>query len=386
MFSSLLKMLPALTIGLGASAAAQNVAAQQQQQKAAKPVMQTVMPCGVVESDNCLARGCSNSLGGALEFDFLYWKAENRGFAYAYDQKNDLYNTGGAAYTSPNYNIGSLMRVESKFDPGFRIGAGWNTDFDRWDVFADWTWYRNHSTASHTRSDITSSPSAMGYYPIWPAEDTEVTGNSVSYQHVSATWHLWHNAGDLELGRAYYITKALSLRPHWGLRGGWLNQKFKSSMTLPLYTAGLTEYDFHGKNNFWGIGPRVGIQGSWHIDNSSWSVLGKASTSMLYGKTKVRFLTESLASGSTTFVTERDVKDHFTQLVPNLQIFLGIDWSSCLNCDRYYLGINAGWEANIYWNQFDIPAAMRGATAPFATANNHPVSMEGLTANIHLDF
>ena len=381
MFRSLLKILPVLGVGLGASAAAQDIAAQQ---KAAKPApvqqMQAAMPCGVVENDKCLARSCTCAQGGALEFDFLYWRAENRGFTYAYDQKNPLYQVVGAPF---DYNIGSLMRVKSEFDPGFRIGGGWNTDFDRWDVFADWTWFRNHSKSSHTLSDITA-PSSMGFYPLWPTHDN---GDFFSYQHVSATYHLWHNAIDLELGRAYYITKALSLRPHWGLRGGCLNQKFKSSFTLPLGAGDTTaQYDFHGKNNFWGVGPRIGIHSSWHIANSSWSILGKASTALLYGPTKVRSLTESLTTGSTVFVTERDLKDHFSQLVPNLQIFLGLDWGSCLNCDKFYLGVNAGWEADIYWNQFDIPAALRVSTAPFPVANNHPVTMEGLTVNVHLDF
>ena len=52
---------------------------------------------------------------------------------------------------------------------------------------------------------------------------------------------------------------------------------------------------------------------------------------------------------------KRRIDRYFSQLVPNLQIFLGLDWGSCLDCDKYYLGINAGWETNIYWNQFNIP-------------------------------
>ena len=205
---------------------------------------------------------------------------------------------------------------------------------------------------------------------------------------MSASWRLIHNALDLELGRAYYITKALSLRPHWGLRGGWLNQKFKSSCSIS-HDVETVEVDFHAKNNFWGVGPRVGIHGQWHIANSSWSILGKASTSLLLGKTTMHFYVEDTnTSRETPTELDRDVRDRFSQLVPNLQIFLGLDWGSCLDCDHYYLGINAGWETNIYWNQFNIPVSNANPEIiPVGEGiGNQAVTMEGLTVNLHLDF
>jgi hypothetical protein len=372
MISSFLKVVPILTL-LGVGASAQQVAAQTKAMKT--PVMQSAV-CGINENECCLARSCKCALGGALEFDFLYWRADNAGFTYAYDQKDPNYVEGPALN-----NIGSVMRLDPKWDPGFRVGAGWNTDFDRWDVFADWTWFRDKSHESDTRDDITTATSVMGYIPIFPLET-----NNDTYKSVSATWHLWHNAVDLELGRAYYLTKSLSLRPHWGARGASINQKFKTSFTMPLDAGSYSQYDFHGKNNFWGIGPRVGIHAKWHINDSSWSVLGKASGSLILGPTKTKYRVDTLAVGATTFVTERDIRDHFSQLVPNLQLFLGFDWGSCLNNEQYWLGINAGWEANIYWNQFNLPTAIWSIAAPLPGIGNQAVTMEGLTVNVHLDF
>ncbi|MBF8263500.1 MAG: mOMP-like family protein [Parachlamydiales bacterium] len=362
--------MPVLTL-LGVGAAAQDIAAQNVTKSA--PTMQTPMPCGIVEGDNCLARGCACSYGGRLEFDFLYWQAQNTGFMYGYEIKDPN------AVAASN-NIGSIMRLPAKWDPGFRIGAGWNTDYDHWDVFAGWTWFRDHATKSRSVTGVTGT--LLGFAPMWP----NMAASSPVWQHVHAGWHMWHNACDLELGRAYYITKHLSLRPHYGLRGGWIHQKFTSSLTLPM-TGSFSQLDFHGKNNFWGVGPRVGIQSNWHFCDNSWSVLGKASTALLLGETRTRYRSESLATGSTTFLTRHNVKDHFSQVVPNLQLFLGVDWSSCFNCDKYLLGINAGWEVNYYWNQFNILSMNEAAAlAPTAAFGNHAVSMEGLTVNLHFDF
>ena len=80
-------------------------------------------------------------MGGALEFDFLYWRAENPGFTFAYEQTSPTLS--GAEFDIAN--IGSVLRLDAKWDPGFRLGAGWNSDFDRWDVFADWTWFKDCS-------------------------------------------------------------------------------------------------------------------------------------------------------------------------------------------------------------------------------------------------
>lgn len=168
-----------------------------------------------------------------------------------------------------------------------------------------------------------------------------------------------------------------------GLRGAWLNQKFKSSLTQPIFVPSVTEYDFHGKNNYWGIGPRLGIHSQWHIANSEWSILCKASSALLVGKTQAKMSNTYVSGGVTT--TERETKDNFTQLVLNLQLFLGVDWGTCFDCDQYYLGINAGWETDIYWNQYNVPSTLRTYPASLP-GSNQAVTMEGLTVNVHFDF
>jgi hypothetical protein len=374
MMNSFWKIMPLLTFGLGVSASAQEEIAAYKTVKPAKQQVQTA-PCGLVEHDcTCFARSAPNALGGAWEMDFLWWRAENPAFTYAFDIKDPH------SAIATGYLIGSLMQLEAKWDPGFRIGFGWNTDFDRWDVFTDWTWYSAHSEETSTTTGLAGTE--MGYHSMWP-----VSVNNEEYQRVHASWHMWYNAIDLELGRAFYITKALSLRPHAGLRGGWINQKFKCGCDLPV---GGTIYkaDFHGKNDFWGVGPRIGIIGNWHIDNSQWSILCKTSGALLSGKTETRYISDYYSLG--VYVPERDMQSHFTQIVPTVQFFLGLDWGMFMGCNAYYLGINAGWEANVYWNQFNLLSAnghaATGYDAPFPTMGNQAVMMDGMTFNMHFDF
>lgn len=70
----------------------------------------------------------------------------------------------------------------------------------------------------------------------------------------------------MELGRAYYITKALSFRPHFGVRGAWLKQKFHDFFSGSLNDVAEFKW-FHGKNNYWGVGPRAGTSADAPLHN-----------------------------------------------------------------------------------------------------------------------
>ena len=145
-----------------------------------------------------------------------------------------------------------------------------------------------------TKSDANTDTNDIGYYPEWPFNFAAKT-----FRDVSANWRLLHNAFDLELGRAYYITKALSLRPHWGLRGGWINQKFKSCFsTETTHVDRYTKCDFHAKNNYWGIGPRVGI----HANGISLTAVGASWEKLLLlcflGKRTMHYYVEDVPVGA----------------------------------------------------------------------------------------
>ena len=77
MFSSFWKVMPILTL-LGVGVEAQNA----MQKNGRMPAYQAPQACGLNEGECCLARSCKCTMGGALEFDFLYWRAENTGLYF----------------------------------------------------------------------------------------------------------------------------------------------------------------------------------------------------------------------------------------------------------------------------------------------------------------
>lgn len=338
-------------------------------------------PCGMHEPKcGCFARSCVCAKGGAFQFESLWWRAENHGFSYALNEMSGGAFSGNA---DAGNNIGSLVRIYPDWDPGFRIGFGWNMDYDRWDLFANWTWYKNAAQTTNLRSDLTQGGvSNEGFYPQWPVAQGTSQG---PYRRVYGRWRFAYNAIDLELGRAFFLTKAITCRPFWGVRGAWLHQRFISSFTQPLQLGIDTKQDFHGKNHWWGLGPRLGFQSEWTVWHGI-RVLGRASGSLLYGQTNIRTLFESQSSGSSVLATDRMFQENFYQLVPNVQLFMGAGWGACLCRNKLYFSADAGWETSYWWNQFNLPIVMRTFTAPLPTISNQPVSMEGLTLRFHLDF
>jgi hypothetical protein len=377
---SIWKILPAFMLGnfgVYAQTAASSslpypVAAQPKPQMEMKA---SAMPCGVNENLCCFARGCENMYGIAIEGDFIWWRAENPGFVAAYEQKDQSLDIG-VGNNVPD--VGSIIYLGTEWAPGFRVGAGWNTNYDRWDVFADWTWFHYESSKTRTFDNAIMN---QGFSFALYHDGHEPN----PFKTFHAQWHMQFNMADLELGRAYYITKEFSLRPHWGARGGWINQKFNDHLSTAVIPGGPDQLNFDAKNDYWGVGPRIGLQGNWHIYYSNWSILGKAAGSLLYGKTSTHFK-NAYHTPAAGWTTDRDMKSRFVQIVPNVQLFLGLSWGSCLNCNQMFLGIDAGWESNYYWNQFNVPMVVGDWVTPILPASTHAVTLEGLTVNAHLDF
>ncbi len=315
--------------------------------------------CGLQEEAcGCLAGKAPCSRGFSIGFEALWWNAQNPGLIFGYNAVDDL--------------EGNVLRTHAQWDPGIRVSLGWNSDYDRWDVQFIWTWYLNHSKVFGVRNDLGASPPGdLGYWSSWPPN------TSSHYRSVGAEWHLLYNCFDLELGRSFYITRALSLRPHWGIRGASLYQEFGSSFLYSIPTIGQPSQTMHGSCDWWGVGPCLGSLADWHL-GLGLSLVGKAAASLLFGSID--------ASMETNLNAPRHASDSMNQLVPNLELFLGLQWETCLNRDKLFFSVNAGWEANCWWNQCALPVFIEGAKAPLPTTNNQAVTMEGLTIAFHLGF
>jgi hypothetical protein len=114
--------------------------------------------------------------------DLLYWSSHNDDFRCGTEELPSI--TEGLVTTAPDEDI----YVSPDWDFGFRVGLGWNTNYDFWDIFLNYTWFKNTGDLQKT--------SSTGFFDL---------GGANVYGNVSAKYRLLLNMGDLEVGRTTYL-------------------------------------------------------------------------------------------------------------------------------------------------------------------------------------
>lgn len=199
---------------------------------------------------------------GFISGDFLYLKA----FECGLDDFGPLkiVNT-----TDSNGNIVSSTSQQkhftnSKWGPGFRIGAGYCFGDIGWEIRADWTQF-------HTRIKNQGD-------------------------HCHRRWKLNFDVVDGVVSRAYDVGYCLTLTPIFGVRTSRIYQsahtKFRTSETNITGSAAISDIlatsRIKSTQDFLGAGPLVGLEADWSF-GSSFSLFVKGEVTALYGNFDLRF-------------------------------------------------------------------------------------------------
>jgi len=324
--------------------------------------------------------GFLNGPGFYFNADFIYWKPDEDGLEYAYKFKS-LNNVG------PNFvQNGRLEDVDFEYEPGFRLGAGWTTDYDEWDVYACWTWL--HASASdHAHNH---QPGVDVLVPLWFPVQLALTNNfQRSAESASGHWRLHYNVLDVNLGRKYFVSKAISLRPHFGLRTAWIDQHFNNSFKGLDYSSSRATH-FHGKNDFWGIGLRTGINLQFFF-NKNWSMYANGSGALLYGDFDLSHTVKGFdPSNPTNYTRLYHEKEDNHRLRTNLEVGAGFTWETFFHQDRYHFSLSAGWDFVEWFNQNELRKFI-GYQNPDLGAGTYLVEdgdlgLQGFTLSARFDF
>lgn len=191
--------------------------------------------------------------------DVLYWKVTEE-IDWAYN--NSL--------STPDQEI---TYFKSNFDPGFgfRLGVGYGTD---WDIGVYYTQYSSETTDSATGNLKTGFLGGTEGYP---------TGHPFYYSG-QFKMNIDFNMFDWYIGKQFHITPALMFHPIIGLEGGWINQSIRADFQ------GFYDTSEKLHNDFWGIGPKFGIDGGlvlWQKNSHSIHFIAGFATAYLLGHWKI---------------------------------------------------------------------------------------------------
>ena len=258
------------------------------------------------ECDSCYSCQpvcCSNIFFNA---EILYWRAFESGLDRCFPSVISNVVTGD--------NVGSIligrgMDPNFKWDPGFRIGVGYEFTCNNWDIDASWTHFNSHVHGSNSVNDL--------------------------------LWKIDYDVIDLTSGYEFEFY-TFAFRPFGGLRGARIDQNL--SLNEFISSSSTTIYE-NNDEKFYGLGPIIGFDTDWNIGNG-FSLFFNASISWLYGNFDVRLMESSVTVDSSSL---SNISKRLNAIVTGADAEIGIRWYTCI-CTNQQLLLQLGLEHHQYFN------------------------------------
>lgn len=301
--------------------------------------------------------------------DLLIWQAHENGLSTAVKAQSPQ-PAASALYRS------SVKNMEFDWDPGFRLGLGWNTPHDGWDLGVNWTWFQ---TKAKQNVNVNSDHILLST-DTYPLAQAGIDG----YRSLSSNWRLHLNLLDLNLGREFFVSKWMTLRPFVGLRSGWIFQNMNETYGEATPVVSQTGTYMKRKCNFWGIGPRAGLDTQWGL-GYGFSLFGNASAALLYGFYESTNYQTQVFSGSSNDAVSNTNSVRVGRAITELS--LGVRWDTMFGDDRCHFGIQAGWENLMFFgqNQFSHFIGTSNNAGSYVS-NQGDLTIQGWTLSGRLDF
>lgn len=317
--------------------------------------------------------------------DLLIWQAHENGLPISIKNKATNF-TDISGYQ--NYQDASVKHLDFNYHTGFRIGVNYDSMYDGWDV--NFAWLRFDANAD-------AKSHATGNKEIFPSRLTgplvaSFVGNSNDftsavpepvYAKMHADWKCLLNQLDLDLGREFFVSKHLTIRPHFGLRTTWIRQYLNTKYSDGIAVAGhalMPDTKVYEKNKWWGLGVEGGLDTVWTLFRG-FGLYGKLAAAIEYGFTKVRKNQE--VEEEPADLTFQNVKDSSRISRPILDLELGVKWDYGFSNNSYNFGLHFGWEHHAYFSQNQFYAQ---ETLGQFTANQGDLTYNGWTLGAHLAF
>lgn len=262
--------------------------------------------------------------------DLLYWQVRE----------------GGAdnwAQVIPSGSTNAIKMYEAPFDwnTGFKIGMGHLFKQENFDLTAVYTHFTTQAT-SQAAGNVFSS-----YVGNYFADNTNGANFGPSYGYASNRWQFFYNTVDLNLGHDFKIDCVLQLHPFVGMKVAFINQNIYSNWLNPTKPTNFTSATENLKNNFWGVGPTIGVDTIWTIfngNNQSFDLIGNVALGLLYGHWS--FNDEYNNNSGVNISTKVGDVNGASPVVDG---FFGVQWSKPFK--QFNTTVRLGYETQVWFNQ-----------------------------------
>ncbi|NGX37433.1 MAG: hypothetical protein K1000chlam2_00589 [Chlamydiae bacterium] len=382
-------------------------------------------PCCVPKPKKCIDCECYTpafydlqcSCGFFLEGEFLYWYARESNLPYAVGVAT-IPEVPGGTIVNTNFRLvpQKYYHLEADWEPGFRVGLGWNSECDGWDYYLNWTYYQNR--ASNSTGIVSFTPNSpieeeQAFLNLWnnQAYFSGSQGAFPFFDKISAKWRLIFNQIDLELGRKYWLSECFTMRPYVGLRGAWTKTTFTvKGSSGPQEDLSMTIIERSSndriRNRNWGAGFMTGFQPTWYFcrsDCRNFSLYGNLDAALLWGEFDGSPRGTYFEATGTEDPLTVDVNatssanEDFFKMHPMLDVAIGLRWEEMWCCNAYRSTLDIGWEHHVWFQHGEYHHSVQsvnvggvgpGAFNYFTNSINteHNLMYGGFVVRLKVDF
>jgi hypothetical protein len=248
---------------------------------------------------------------------------------------------------------GHVQDPSLKWDWGFRRGVKLDRSQEEWLITGTYTHFHSKSYASLEKGGE--------LFPLWHRPESPKAlelGRSTR-----SDWRLNVDIADFEVGKIFNLRKLFTLRPHVGMRGTLMVQKF--NIDYEKFEKGdLKEPSV--RNNCLAVGTRSGVDTSWQL-GKGFGVFGDSALSWLSGYHNLN--ERSLVTSNMGIVV--------------MESSLGLHYEKQFAKSLCFLTIKAGYEFNHFFNQERLATWFSSMTGE---STQERISLQGLSWGFRLAF
>jgi len=242
---------------------------------------------------------------------------------YLQPTNSDLVYSNASTFPSNTVTNTQTSSVKPNYDLGFRVGFGYIFPDSGNDVQVSWTHFDHNSTDSYTYIPE----------PVFSSGVTKTNSGDASFKY---------DAVDLDMGQYLSIGTRLQTRVFVGVRGAQLKSDMTGTFAYPSATP--TPGVSVRNSKFTGIGPRMGIDTSYHVGDC-FGIVSHFATALLVGNVdNSQVFTSEGQGGNIT----NNTTDTQTRVVPAFDAKLGVDYSIPFKNNASSLSIEGGYQVTQY--------------------------------------
>lgn len=294
-----------------------------------------------------------------LDVEYLWWRACSQDIDLGYEETFRIGSVPTNGTAVPTQSL-RLKSPKDHFQSGFRVGLDYISPCCGWDGGLYYTHFHSKARASAVSAvsleDGATATDGVAFRPLF-----ETVANSIP-DVAEGRWTLNLDYLDLEIGHKYYVSSCFVLRPFIGLRGARINQSYDyrgfADRTATLGFASSSDHfasHNHLKNNFLGVGPRVGLDVDFEL-GCGLVLFGEAGASIMFGRFErhsneiYNDFTNATLAGQTWRFNQHAGSERCSASTTDLSI--GLEWNRCFcfcGCE-HPVSIAFAWEHHGFYD------------------------------------